>query len=534
MGVLKTDNLGNVEWHNCVGGSGQDFARYAIQKEIDTYIIIGTTWSNDGEVSGNHGARDAWVFVLNSMGILQWQKCYGGSIDDSFRFILDDGENYILVGDTESNDGDVTENHGAYDLWIVKSDFAGAIIWQKTYGGSNTETASRLHLMPDESILAMAYTGSNDGDVSGNHGETNDVWVLKLLPECPLSVFYLDADADGFGDLDISISACSEPLGFVSNNTDCNDSNNLVNPGATEVCNDIDDNCNGFIDEGVLNVYFVDSDDDGFGDIEFPLYSCLLPIGYVNNNSDCNDSIAEINPDAIETCNTFDDNCNGFIDEGVLSIFYEDADNDGYGNPLIFELACVASLGYVINSSDCDDLNGEIYPTAIEVCNNLDDDCDGNIDDGLDFVTFFVDEDEDGYGDILISVVSCSGAPEGFVLDSTDCDDNNSLIYPGGTEYMNGIDDNCDGIVDNLVGVDNSILANIFLYPNPAHSFIFIKGLPINQSEIEIFNSYGELEKSVCIIENNFPINIEDLPSGIYFIKIKYSDSAMVMAFTKQ
>ena len=137
------------------------------------------------------------------------------------------------------------------------------------------------------------------------------------IDEGLLSTYYADTDVDGYGDAGSSVQACSQPAGYVTTNTDCNDSNAAVNPGATEVCNGVDDNCNNQIDEGLtFTNYYVDTDGDGYG-AGTATNACSQPAGYVTTNTDCNNSNAAVNPGTTESCNTaYDDNCNGLINEG--------------------------------------------------------------------------------------------------------------------------------------------------------------------------------------------------------------------------
>lgn len=181
----------------------------------------------------------------------------------------------------------------------------------------------------------------------------------------PLLTFYADADGDGFGDPSVSTSACTAPPGYVSNNTDCNDANNTVYPGAPEICDGLDNNCNGPIDEGVQNTYYADADNDGFGNPGVTILACSVPPGYVTNNTDCNDANNTVYPGAPEICDGLDNNCNGSTDEGVLNTYYADADGDGLGDPNVSVQACSQPVGYVTNNTDCDDNNSNIYPVAI-------------------------------------------------------------------------------------------------------------------------------------------------------------------------
>ncbi len=263
------------------------------------------------------------------------------------------------------------------------------------------------------------------------------------------TTFFLDADSDGFGNPDKTTLACSAPDGYVSDNTDCRDTNDLINPAQQESCNGLDDDCDGSIDEGVLRTFYLDADDDRFGDPNSPDETCAPAPGYVSDNTDCDDTNPNIHPGAAETCNELDDDCDGSIDEGVQSTFFLDSDGDGYGNPDVTTPACSVPSGFADNSTDCNDANPDIHPGAAETCNELDDDCDNSVDEGVQS-TFFLDSDGDGYGTPDVTTLACS-APSGFTTDATDCNDSTANIHPGASETCNALDDDCDGSVDEGV-----------------------------------------------------------------------------------
>lgn len=175
--------------------------------------------------------------------------------------------------------------------------------------------------------------------------------------------------------------------------------------------------------------------------------------GYTSN-VDCDDFNAAVNTGATEVCNEIDDNCDGNIDEGVQTTFYADADGDGYGDAGNTTLACSVPAGYVTDATDCNDADAGVNPGASEVCNGIDDNCDGNADEGLPFDTWYADADGDTYGDPGNSVSTCDGAPSGYVADASDCDDNVASINPGASETCNGIDDDCNGMVDDGLTFD--------------------------------------------------------------------------------
>lgn len=177
--VLKIDANGVKQWDKSFGGTSNDFAYDIIQTTDGGYLVSGSSDSINFNSSDNHGEYDALVVRLNASGNLVWQKSYGGSSYDWGGTILPtpDG-NYILCLGTASVNGNITSNHGAYDGWIVKIDSNGTIIWQKTYGGTSTDSLIRGLNTPDGGFIFMGTTGSVNGDITSNHG-LDDVWIVK-------------------------------------------------------------------------------------------------------------------------------------------------------------------------------------------------------------------------------------------------------------------------------------------------------------------------------------------------------------------
>jgi hypothetical protein len=169
-----------IEWQKCLGGSALDEANSIFQTQDGGYIMAGNSNSNDGDVSGNHGFDDYWIVKLDALGNINWQKSLGGSGYDRATSIIQtqDGD-YIVAGYTHSNDGDVSGNNGIADSWIVKLDSLGNIIWQKSLGGSNWDATSSIIQTQDGGYIFAGASGSIDGDVSGNHGG-RDYWIVKL------------------------------------------------------------------------------------------------------------------------------------------------------------------------------------------------------------------------------------------------------------------------------------------------------------------------------------------------------------------
>lgn len=181
--VVKLDAKGNLEWQKCLGGTGDDMAYDVIQIDDGGCIVIGFTDSNDGDVSGNHGEEDVWIVKLDKSGNLEWQKCLGGTDNDrALSIIHTDDNEYIVAGYTSSNDGDVSGNHGAVDSWVIKLDANGNLEWQKCLGGTDDDKASSIIRTDDSGYIIAGFTHSNDGDVAGNHGGmfSYDYWIVKL------------------------------------------------------------------------------------------------------------------------------------------------------------------------------------------------------------------------------------------------------------------------------------------------------------------------------------------------------------------
>ncbi|MBK6446536.1 MAG: T9SS type A sorting domain-containing protein [Bacteroidetes bacterium] len=179
--LLKIDSVGNLLWQKSYGGSRADWATNVIQDFSRGYILSGGTFSNDSDVSGNHGNADFWVIRTDSIGNLDWQKCFGGSSDDRACALIkaNDG-NFITIGPSISIDGNVNGNRGL-NCWLVKFDASGNIIWNNCYGGHSTQAPRSIIQHTDGGLAFAAIAYGNDGDVTGNHSPGfGDMWIVKL------------------------------------------------------------------------------------------------------------------------------------------------------------------------------------------------------------------------------------------------------------------------------------------------------------------------------------------------------------------
>jgi len=300
--------------------------------------------------------------------------------------------------------------------------------------------------------------------------------------------WYLDDDGDGYGDPETAVEACEAPRGFVANEGDCDDEVATSNPASYEVCDGVDNDCDGAVDEDdAINavVFYEDGDGDGYGTQASVVVGCAAPTGYAPNDDDCDDGEGTTNPGAAEYCDSVDNDCDGGVDEADAvdaSTWYLDADLDGFGVAGATLQACWPTVGWSANTDDCDDtdaastnltIDGDCDGTlTLDDCDDtdansttiaVDGDCDGvlTLDDCDDndptstvvandadcdgTVTVDDCDDTDPTSTIVANDADCDGSVTGV-----DCDDNNPLVYPGAVEIPgDGLDNDCDGTIDN-------------------------------------------------------------------------------------
>jgi hypothetical protein len=259
--------------------------------------------------------------------------------------------------------------------------------------------------------------------------------------------FYRDADGDGFG-TGSAVSACSAPAGHSATAGDCNDGCASCRPGGTETCNGADDDCDAMVDDGVTTTFYLDADGDTYGRSDRTTQACTQPAGHAARGGDCDDASSTASPGATEICDGRDNDCDGGNDEGVMTTYYRDADGDSYGRADMTMQACSAPSGYVGTTGDCNDGSASIRPGAAETCNDIDDDCDALVDDGLAFATYYADCDRDGFtpsppttttacrAPTSAPVVCGSGRWLAAASSITDCVDQNANVFPGQTAYF--------------------------------------------------------------------------------------------------
>ncbi|HMV69280.1 MAG TPA: MopE-related protein, partial [Myxococcota bacterium] len=443
---------------------------------VDTDAIDRVTWYVDADRDTYGAATGGQACAVPANGSLQRGDC-----DDARA---DTFPGAAEVCDTRDNncDGIVDgPNPVGASTWYLDFDHDG-------HAGSAVTVvacaAPQFYLASADDCddgVAVSYPGApelcdgrdNDCDTQIDEGVVNPI------------TFYLDGDGDGFGGATGSVRACVNPGGYVSTGGDCNDANALVRPGATEYCDTIDNNCNGQTDEAAAVdaiTWYQDSDADLYGNSARPLVACEQPTGYVGDNSDCNDLQAADHPGGTERCDGRDNDCDRVTDENDAvdaTVWYLDTDNDQYGVSTTTLRQCVRPAGYAPVAGDCDNGRATVNPAAPEVCDSLDNNCNGVTDgsEALDAATWYRDADADTFGNLALTARSCV-QPSGYVSNDDDCDDTRNAVRPTGTEVCNGIDDDCSSDID-----DHTAVCPYPVYNTGGHAYFFSTGaLPWTQA----------------------------------------------------
>jgi alpha-tubulin suppressor-like RCC1 family protein len=472
----------------------------------------------DGTVNGPNEVDDDGdgylACTVTGATVLNSQYLGSGDCDDGNADIHPEADEWCSTLDVDDDCDGVADEDDAADVptWYTDADSDG-------YG--DDATAQEKCNQPSNTVSEGGDCNDEDGTVHPGAtewpGDGNDM-------DCDgQELCYVDSDRDGHADengdpVESSDTTCTQAgLGDATMpRDDCNDGVASIHPGADEYCNNIDDDCDGVTDESdAVDVigWYLDADGDGFGSGTVAQPSCTAISGRADNNNDCDDGDADVNPNATEVCgDSIDNDCSGTADgsDAVDALaWYTDSDGDGQGDAsaTTSTLSCDNPGASSLDQTDCDDTDPATYTGAPEVCNSIDNDCDGTADNGTDYdgdsydnvcggdcddsnnainpgaqevcdafnvdedcngvadnndssatgtTSFYVDADGDGYG-TSATVVACD-IYIGLSTSTGDCDDSNNAIHPSAAETCDGIDNNCDSSIDE--GVTTTFFAD--------------------------------------------------------------------------
>ncbi len=341
---------------------------------------------------------------------------------------IEDCLNLVVTGDTADTGLSGTE------AWCPDEDGDGY------YDADSSDPFGTGCLCIVAGTLSSEYVQVDETTVLTKDCDDGDASVTSAS-----TTVYTDSDSDGYGDSGTAEMACVVESGFATVGGDCDDTNSAVNPGAIEMCDTVDNDCDGNTDDASatdVSTWYADADSDSYGDGSVAEMACDALSGYVADSTDCNDTDAAVNPGAMEVCDSgLDNDCDGASDDADSDVVtltgsesWPDADSDSYGDESASSTwSCTVPSGSVENDDDCNDSDAGINPGATEIADDgIDQDCSG----ADEVTTSGTDADGDGFDS------EASGG--------TDCDDTDATVNPDAAEVsLDGVDNNCDGAANS-------------------------------------------------------------------------------------
>ncbi|MBK9507351.1 MAG: T9SS type A sorting domain-containing protein [Bacteroidetes bacterium] len=569
--IFKIDADGNLLWEKSFGGSGYDYLLHLRNTDDGGVIVVGDTESTDGDVIGHdplHG-RDSWVIKLNINGDIEWQKCLGGTGDDHLRSItFTSGDNgYLFTGYTYSNDFDVFGNHGASDIWLIKLDHFGNILWQKCLGGTYGENSDCTIETADGGFIMVGSSNSDNGDVANHFGssERPDVWVVKLNNT---GVIEWEKNYGGNSyDYGSSIVQVADGGYIMVNSTSSTGGDILFTHGGFEgwlckinsvgvilwqvsVGGSKDDYFRDFLIEDDGSYIIAGSSDSEDGDVDF-------------NYGNLDTWMVKLSPacyDLMEICNTLDDNCNGLIDDGITETIDISAGGPitfcQGGNVLLTATYSGTTVQWKKNGTNIPGATAATYTVTTKgnySCVTTSD-C-GSAESTTIFVNVIKNPNASisaggpttfcAGGSVVLTEVAVAGCTYQWYKGATPIAGATSLNYTASTsgnykcrvtKAATGCFKNSNAIVVSVPCKENEDyllnIPNVDIYPNPNNGTFTLSyqdQLLPESSEIilEIYNSYGQIIFIKNLLGNaiNETISLTNIAAGIYIARIYYNNN---------
>jgi hypothetical protein len=493
-----------IEWQSCFGGTRQDEASDIISVS-GGYFIAGYTASNDGDISFTHGSSEYWIIKTDGTGNMIWEKTYGGSLGDGCARILPDNlGNYYLLGGSNSTDGDITEDPypDSWDFWIVKIDSSGNKIWDKMAGGNGDELLWTGTPTSDGGVVALGWSGSDDGDVSIHYG-SYDAWMVKLSSEGEVEWdFTLGTDYQDYGQAIIQtvdggyLVGCSSEI-YGGGNLSCE-----TNGNADGVLVKLDSSrniewqqCYGGSDyDGIVGLLEIE---DGYIFLAYASMNDgdLAGSGWHEGYNHLGDPTTDIWVVKVDfTGNIIWTKCYG-------GSKYEAAENilqQSDGSFTIFGVAA-SHDGDVTGNHTLSEYDYDIWVVKIGSEGELlSQQCFGGLgDDRLDFGAI-----KKGDNDFVIAGQT----------------DYQSYDVTCGPTAMNYPDYWVFEIKDTTVAVpENRQIMQLKVFPNPADTYVIFEHPGMPKGSLRIYNPYGQMVAELPVKDEKTVWDTRDIRAGVYF-----------------
>ncbi len=488
--LVKFDSDGNRIWATYYGGEGYEAGRGVVVDGDNNVCFTGSTTSTNNIASGGYqntsgGLYDAFLVKFTPDGDRIWGTYYGGLADDESRGVCVNSFNDIFItGLTKSSSAIASGGYdniyaGNNDVFIIGFTAEGALLWGTYYGGTQDDNGNGIQCDEFDNIYVAIQSNSTSGFACTGYNTINNggfeaVFAKFAFDGNLIWSTYFGGLADDYG------KALYVKNNFVYVTGYTSSFNNIAVGGIQNSKNGLADAFIAKFDyDGNFNwATYYGSTNDEYGR------------GILSNKTSTIYFVGKSYSSTGIVYNGFQETYGGGPADGFVlkinecestTVYYADSDDDGYGDATVSVSVCFPVLGYVINNADCNDSDPTIHPTAMETCNLIDDNCNGLIDDEVIYTTYYADMDNDLFGDVTDTGTSfCISPGEGYVLNNSDCNDANALVFPGASEICNGMDDDCNFISDDVI-INTTIAAsgpltfcqggNVILSVQPAFSY---------------------------------------------------------------